>query len=113
MNTLLKVGSIAFLAALPVAAFADTLIDVANTIGDIVGIVTPIVVAIALILFFWNLAMYFIGKEEDKKKAVSGMIYGVLILFVMVSIWGIVNVLQDTFNVGGTQTVTPPNVQGI
>lgn len=94
----------------PMMVLADTLLDVTNTIGDLVDLVTPIVVALALVFFFWSLASYFIGKEEDKKKSVQGMIYGVLILFVMVSVWGIVNVLQDTFNVGGTQTIPVPEV---
>ncbi len=112
MNKFLKAGVVAA-ALMPAFAFADTLMDVANTVGDLVGLITPIVVALALVFFFWSLAQYFLAADDKKKGAVQGMIYGVLILFVMVSIWGIVNVLQDTFNVGGTQTVTPPNVQGI
>ncbi|MEN9390375.1 MAG: hypothetical protein RLZZ283_475 [Candidatus Parcubacteria bacterium] len=111
MNTIYK-SLIALGVVLPGVAFADTLFDVGNTIGGLVDLVTPIVVALALVMFFWGLITYFTAKGDEKalEKARNTMIYGVIILFVMVSIWGIVNILQDTFNVGGTQTVTPPSV---
>ena len=110
MNTIYK-SLITLGAVLPGVAFADTLFDVGNTLGGLVDLITPIVVAIALVMFFWGLITYFTVKEEKKlEEARNRMIYGVIILFVMVSIWGIVNILQDTFNVGGTQTVTPPSV---
>jgi hypothetical protein len=41
------------------------------------------------------------------------MIYGIIALFVMVSIWGIINVLQTTFNVQGGSDIRAPRVQGI
>lgn len=110
MNKFLKVGGVATLLLAPALVLADTLIDVTNTIGDLIDLATPIVVALALVFFFYSLFKYFFSDEKEKGKSIQGMIYGVLILFVMVSIWGIVNVLQDTFNVGGTQTIPVPEV---
>lgn len=112
MKRFASIGGITALAAAPALAFANTLTDVVRTIGDLIGLATPIVVALALVYFFYGLASLIMGSGDEKKRkeAVNTMIYGVLALFVMVSVWGIVNVLQDTFNVGGTQTITPPSV---
>jgi hypothetical protein len=36
------------------------------------------------------------------------MFYGILVIFVMVSIWGIIALLQNTFKVGGQQQLNFP-----
>lgn len=115
MNTLLKVNLATVLAVAPIMASAETLTDVTNTIGSLIGLATPIVVALALVYFFYSLGTYILASSESekRKKAIAGMIYGIIALFVMVSIWGIVNVLQETFHVGGQQTITPPSVNGL
>lgn len=113
MKRLLPISGLTVLAAAPFLALADTLEDVVKTVGDLIDLATPIVVALALVYFFYGLAnLIFNSAESDKRKgAIQTMIYGIIALFVMVSVWGIVNVLQDTFNVGGNQTITPPSVQ--
>ncbi|MBY0539224.1 hypothetical protein K2P56_02200 [Patescibacteria group bacterium] len=107
---------------------ADTLIDVLCTLGGLVGLATPIVVALALFGFFWGLAMYMFSLStggdtgahsaygqpatpQSKNAGRTIMIYGILVLFVMLSIWGIVNVLQVTFGVGGG-AINPPRIAG-
>lgn len=112
MNRFFKIGAVSLLAVAPAMALAETLTDVGNTISSLVDLATPIVVALALVYFFWGLAqlLFNIGDEGKRKKAIEIMIYGVIALFVMVSVWGIVNVLQETFHVGGSQSITPPSV---
>ena len=75
----------------------QTLIGV---IADIVRLLIPIVVALALLYFFWGLAQFILKSgegeaavEEGKKK----MIWGIVALFVMVSIWGIITLISSTF----------------
>ena len=115
MNSFSKLSVATVMALAPMLALAETVGGWVNTVNTLIGAVTPIVVALALIYFFWSLAM-FITESDDKdkrKKAISGMIFGIIALFVMVSIWGIVGVLQGTFGVAGTTTVQPPSVTGI
>jgi len=109
MKELIKtaiVGSAAFAPFLAFAATNDTLIDVFQSVGALIAVITPVVVAIALLAFFWGLAMYvlnFSGDDKDKKKGRDMMVYGILVLFVMVSVWGIVQVLQNTFLSGDVE----------
>ncbi len=110
MKKALSVGSVGAVAFLPLLAFAETLEDTVETIGGLIDLATPIIVAAALAYFFWNLVMYLGKKDDDKKKAVGGMIYSIIALFVMVSIWGIINILQDTFNVQSGGSIEPPKV---
>ncbi len=112
MNKYLTSAVGAALLLTPFVAFAETLEDTLRTVNNLIGVITPIVVALALIYFFWGLASLLLGKADDKgrEEARNKMIYGILILFVMLSVWGLVGVLQDTFNVGGNQQITPPSV---
>lgn len=61
-----------------------------NAEGIITNILIPLAFAVALLYFFWGVAMYIrsegTGKEEGKKI----MIWGVVALFVMSSVWGLV-----------------------
>lgn len=118
MKQLLKVSSALALFAAPLFAFADVsggLKQVFQNLGDVIATVTPVVVAIALLAFFWGLAMYvlnFQGEDKDKRKGRDMMVYGIIVLFVMVSVWGLVQVLQNTVfanqgSVNNAQTKVP------
>ena len=130
----LRVASILFALCavlLPNVAFAETttLTDIFCKIGTLVDLVTPIVAALALLAFFWGLTMYLFslsGGEgstahssygmpatpQNKTQGRTIMVYGVIVLFVMFSIWGIVNLLQNSFGVGNGQ-ITPPSLPGV
>ena len=58
-----------------------------------------IIMTLALVYFFWGLVKYLqsIGDETKRKEGATMMTYGVIALFVMVSVWGLVNVLKNTF----------------
>lgn len=108
MKKFITASAVAGFLVLPLSLFAATTLDnVFDKFGDLIGILTPILVALALMAFFWGLAMYvlnFSGEDKDKKKGRDMMVYGLLVLFVMVSVWGIVNILQSTFSIGNGST---------
>ena len=69
-----------------------------NSVGRLVQTATVVVAALALLVFFWGLVK-FISKAGDQAAIEEGrklMIWGVLALFVMVSVWGILHILQET-----------------
>jgi len=74
-----------------------------NVVGVIVTLLVPIVSTLAIVFFFYGLAKYVLnsGDEEKKEEGKNIMIWGVLAMFVLVTIWGIVGFLQKT--VGNTQ----------
>ncbi len=115
MKNHLKATIVGALAFAPVFAFAETLGGILNTVGQLIGAATPIVVALALVYFFWGLGQFIFNSSDEakRKEAISIMIYGIIALFVMVSIWGIINVLQTTFNVQGGSDIRAPRVQGV
>ena len=107
---------IAFLALVPVFASAQNLgnLDTLMTnIGDLVALALPIVVAIALLVFFWGLVKFIFaqGNEESKAEAKKIMLWGLIALFVMVSVWGIVEFIGDAIGIDqGEDLIGVPGV---
>jgi len=95
---------ILFLAAVlfPATTYAADILSVIGKVREIIDLVVPIIITLAVIYFFWGLAQYIIntGSEEKRTEARNIMIYGIIILFVMLSVWGLVGVLGSTFGVG-------------
>ena len=88
--------------ALPLVSSAqdlDNLNTLADSIGGLINTLVPIVFTLALLYFFWGLAD-FVRKvggnemEEGKNK----MIWGLITLFVMASVWGIIKFIGDAFS---------------
>ena len=59
---------------------------------NILSMLVPLLAALALLAFLWGLAkfVYSAGSESAREEAKNVMFWGVIGLFVMVSIWGIV-----------------------
>ncbi|MCR4306785.1 MAG: pilin [Candidatus Yonathbacteria bacterium] len=90
------------LLVLPAIALAQTVQTVIATVSNILNLVIPIVITLAVIYFFWGLAKYILNadNEEARTEGRSIMIYGIIALFVMVSVWGLIGLVGNTFNVG-------------
>jgi hypothetical protein len=75
--------------------------------GNLLNRGVPFIISLAVVYFIWEVFQYAIaGDEEKKAKAKTGMIWGIVGIFVMVSIWGLVAILQSTFGTsGGAQNV--------
>jgi hypothetical protein len=104
----------ASLFALPLLAMAATinnLGDVGTVIINIINtILVPVLFAMAFIVFIWGAFSTFIlgaNDEETKTRGKNLMLYGLIGFFVMVSIWGLVNILLGTFNTNNN-IITPP-----
>jgi hypothetical protein len=116
LNTL----AVLALATFPMLAFAqfqqtNTLI---KRIGDIVGNIIPILIGLALLVFFWGLAKFILKLGGDAKAAEEGkklMIWGLVALFVMISVWGLVAWLQHELlpSVGQSEYGAPTNIKNI
>ncbi len=75
--------------------------------------VLPLLVTLAIVIFIIGIVKY-IAKADEAKEREEGrkfMIYGIVALFVMVSIWGLVGIIQGTFGLG--TNVLIPQLQGI
>lgn len=58
-----------------------------------------ITMGIALVTFLWGVLTYTFGSKgaDDKTKSKNFIMWGIVGLFVMISVWGIVNILTGTF----------------
>lgn len=107
-------------AFLPTLAFAQTqpnlngISSLVTQIGGIIAKLIPLMFALAIVYFFWGVITY-IRSAGDPKKADEGksiMIYGIIGIAVMASLYGLVAWLQGTLGVSPTGTITLPTVPG-
>jgi hypothetical protein len=81
------------------------------SVNQILNALIPVLIALALVVFFWGLVQYIRKPEISEGKNV--MIAGILALFIMVSIWGIINLVQGALlSNQGQGSVTVPQVGG-
>jgi len=66
--------------------------------------VMPLLITLAVVGFIWGVIQFFLGAEnEDKrKKGKQFMIWGLIAIFVIVSVWGLVGVISSTFGIDKT-----------
>ena len=83
-------------------AAVNGLEGLAATISNLFGLAMPLILSLAVIYFVWSLVNYILKAGEEKATARDQMIWGIVILFVMVSVWGLVNILSDTVNLDKT-----------
>ena len=94
------------LPSVALAATPTTLQQLANMIVTYFNAITAILVVAVLVLFFWGATtrMYKNSKGGNTQSPLSGyLLQGVIALFIMVSVWGIVRLLQASlFGSGGS-----------
>jgi len=82
-----------------IASASHTVEAQIGIVGGIISLLIPIVIALSLLYFFWGLAKFILhaDDETEREKGKKIMLWGIIILFVILSIWGIIGVFQDTF----------------
>ena len=75
-----------------------------NQLIDFVNLATSALLSAAIAFFFYsvvrNMWGFNSGNAEQKEKLQQTLVWGVLIIFIMVSIWGIIAILQQTLSSG-------------
>ncbi|OGI94939.1 hypothetical protein A2917_01910 [Candidatus Nomurabacteria bacterium RIFCSPLOWO2_01_FULL_42_17] len=81
--------------------FQDLLCYITRIINDSI---IPLIFTLAVLMFVWGVVQYVIHSDEETKKAKGKqfMIWGIVALTVMVSVWGLVNILSSTFGINGS-----------
>lgn len=77
--------------------------ELITAFSGIVSLLIIVVAGLALLAFFWGL-FKFISKAGDSKTHAEGrqfMLWGVIALFVMVSVWGLVRFIQQNLGIQG------------
>lgn len=97
--------------ALPLIASAKSLLDTLALANVFLNAAIGLFITLAIVVFFWGLIKYLVNAGEEKSAGLTIMFYGVIAIFVMVSIWGIVRLLQNTFGVTSTDPIIPKGIQ--
>ena len=75
--------------------------DLVSSVQGIVDLLIPLIVTLAVLFFFWGLAVFILnaGDEEARAKGRNIMVWGIIALFFIVAVWGIVRLLATIFGV--------------
>ena len=100
---------------LPFIALAQTTaFSILGVISNILNILIPLLITAALVYFIWGVISYVIAKDaDDKEKARSVVTRGILGLFIVVSVWGLIGIIQSTFGVGAGGALTEDQIPGV
>ena len=98
--------------ALPLVAQAQGLDRLIIVATDLINFALAILIGIAIIAFFWGLLRYLLSAKggPEQKKASMLMVWGLVAIFVMLSIFGIVRLMQVTFGLDGASSVDAPAI---
>ena len=106
------IGSIGLWAIKLFALAQNPFLTILGKVKQLLDATIPIVITIALIYFIYGVGKYVTTKDDEgKEEARNIMIYGTIGLFVIVSVWGIVLLLQQFTGVQPLQT--PPSLPQI
>ncbi|MBI5470085.1 hypothetical protein HY968_02070 [Candidatus Kaiserbacteria bacterium] len=101
--------------ALPVAVLAQAttgtgagLFGALSLVAGFLNGLIGILITLAIIVFFWGLVQYLVNVGEQKSEGLKIMFYGLIAIFVMVSIWGILRIMQATFGISSTASALVP-----
>lgn len=120
---LLKIGILTIIAGagIPVSLYAaatfGTLVDLANTLaGGVVTSLGYLMFTLAVVAFFWGIVQFIWSARQggDGKGMENGkqfMLWGLIALFVMFSVWGIITFTQGVFGIKGETNIVIPNIQ--
>jgi hypothetical protein len=83
-----------------------------SSIRNIINFAIPVIFALGLIVFLWGLLKFLTaaGKEDAAADGKRLMIWGVVILFVMTAVWGLVGIVGQFTGVNQGTTPNLPNV---
>ncbi len=102
----------AVLLAAPVVTFAqDTtwLNSLARELLQLVSNAVGLLSAVALLVFIWGVVMFIANTSDDEKRAAGKkkMVWGIIALFVLVSVWGLVLLIRQITGIGPETLIAP------
>ncbi len=71
-----------------------------------------LVIGVGVLVFVWGLTLFVLraGDEKGREEGRARMLWGVVTLFVMVTIWGVVEVISQTIGVNGVVSCQAPYI---
>ena len=77
-------------------------------IGDFFQMLVPILIGLGVLYFVWGIIQFMIADtEEAKTKGKDTIMYGLIGFAVIIAMWGLVNLILDTFDLNNQNNVVP------
>jgi len=97
----------------PFGGCSSQICGVASTILYLINsVAVPLLFAISFIVFLYGIAQAYIFSKGDVAKVEAGhklLLYGLIGFVVMISLWGLVNVVSNTFGLSNQSLQSLPN----
>lgn len=88
-----------------ISTVADNIVHIIN------DILVPLLFAVAFIVFLYGVMKTYVLSSGDEAGVKTGhklILWGIIGFVVMISLWGIVNVVANTFGLAGSYAPPPP-----
>lgn len=117
MKKIIALGTVMFA---PVFAYAQTTSSTRN-VNELITFLTQLlstavglILAAAVVYFLWSVFKFVTsaGDEEARAKGQQGIIWGLIGIAVMVSIYGLVNFFTASTGLGGQAPLNVPSLPG-
>ncbi len=96
-----KITSVLVLTAVPFTVFAaaTNFSALVTQFTNYVRLIVPLIIGLAVLVFIWGIFKFVLsaGNDKDHTEGIKFMTWGIVSLFVMVSVWGLVAILTKTF----------------
>ncbi|MDB5245350.1 MAG: seg [Parcubacteria group bacterium] len=92
-----------------------TITGIIQSLQNIINLLVPLVFAVAFIVFIYGVFRYFIlgaGNEEKRVEGRKLVMWGIIAFAIMISVWGLVNVITGTLNFGSKTRPDVPTFSG-
>jgi len=112
MHKRIAISSLAVASALlPLLASAQTLNETLLFVSTLLNGVIGLFITLAIVVFFWGLIKYLWSIDsENAQEGIKIMFWGIVAVFVMVSIWGIIKLLQNSLRVTSIDPIVPRGI---
>lgn len=74
-----------------------TLCTLIDTIISYANMILVLMMGVAIVFFVFYIIKYYIKADADRKEGGKYVMYSLIGFFVILSFWGLVNILQNTF----------------
>lgn len=119
MKTITRAASLFaafFTPALALATGYDARMVAINLISIINGVLVPLIFAVAFIVFLYGVMKKYVLSSGDSTGVEEGhklILWGIIGFVVMISLWGIVNIVSNTFLLQGLPPSLPYSPGGV
>ena len=74
-----------------------TLLSLVNQFVDLINLAIPVLIGVGIILFLYTVVRYIAkaGDASGKSAERQAIVWGLVALFVLFSIWGIINIFRQ------------------